>query len=92
MLLLHLDILYLEIVKRLPKEKSKENFLGFMTNIGRKEMASPKQIAPKKIRICVLINQKSVYLPSTRLLMNPIILCFLLRLGKHPDIFLANQL
>ena len=24
--------------------------------------------------------------------MNPIILCFLLRLGKHPDIFLANQL
>jgi len=63
------------MVKRLPREKSKENFLGFMTNIGRKEIASPKQIVP-----------------NIRLPMNPIILCFLLKLGKHADNFLANQL
>jgi len=63
------------MVNRLPKENSSENFLGFITNIGRKETASPKQIVP-----------------NIRLLINPIILCFLLRLGKHSDIFLDNQL
>ena len=31
-------------------------------------------------------------LPKIRLLMNPIILCFLLKLGKHEDIFSATQL
>jgi len=66
---------YLEIVNRLPNEKSRENFRGFMTNIGKKDTASPKQIVPK-----------------IRLLMNPIILCFLLKLGKHEDIFSATQL
>ena len=37
---------YLDMVKRLPRENSKENFLGLMTNIGKNEIARPKQIAP----------------------------------------------
>ena len=47
---------YLEIVNRLPNEKSRENFRGFMTNIGKKDTASPKQIVPKCVALknCIL--------------------------------------
>ena len=65
----------LDKVNALPRENKRENFLGLIMSMGRRETASPKQIMPK-----------------IRLVMNPIIRCFLLKLGSHSSAFLPNQL
>jgi len=62
-------------VKALPRENSKENFLGLIRSMGRNDTARPKQIMPK-----------------TKLVMNPIIRCFLVKLGNQSSAFLASQL
>ena len=65
----------LDKVKALPRENSKENFLGLIRSMGRNDTARPKQIMPK-----------------TKLVMNPIIRCFLVKLGNQSSAFLASQL